>query len=182
MATTKLMTAEDLYRMEDDGWRHELIRGELIQMPPASHRHSKLAVRIARRLGDFVEEHQLGDVTGADGGYILSRDPDVVVAPDAAFVRADRLPPDEDVRTYLELAPDLIVEVVSPSDRMNDVSMKVILYLDAGTHLVWVVQPTLKTVTVHYPDRTSKTLTIDNKLDGGDVLPGFKLAVSDLFS
>lgn len=180
MATTKLMTAEDLWLMGDDGWRHELIRGELIQMPPASHRHSKLAVRIGRKLGNYVEEHQLGDVTGADGGYILSRNPDVVVAPDAAFVRAERLPPE--IPAYLEMAPDLAVEVISPSERMSEVSAKVALYLDAGTQLVWVVQPSLKTVTVHFPDRTSKTFTIEDGLDGGDVLPGFKLAMSDLFS
>lgn len=182
MATTKLMTAEDLWLMEDDGWWHELIRGELIQMPPASHQHSKLAIRIGRKLGNYVEEHQLGDVTGADGGYILSRNPDVVVAPDAAFVRADRLPPQDDMPTYPELAPDLAVEVVSPSDRMNDVSDKVMLYLDAGTRLVWVVQPRFKTVTVHYPDRSAKTFTVEDELDGGDVLPGFTLAVVDLFS
>ena len=182
MATTKLMTAEDLWLMGADGWRHELIRGELIQMPPASHLHSILAGWIVTVLNMHVRPRQLGHVSGADGGYILSRNPDVVVAPDAAFVRADRLPPQDDMPTYPELAPDLAVEVVSPSDRMNDVSDKVMLYLDAGTRLVWVVQPRFKTVTVHYPDRTTRTVTIDDKLHGGDVLPGFTLAVADLFS
>lgn len=123
MATTKLMTAEDLYRMEDDGWRHELIRGELIQVPPASHLHSTLAAWIVTVLNMHVRPQRLGNVSGADGGYILSRNPDVVVAPDAAFVKADRLP--DEIPTYPELAPDLAVEVVSPSDRMNDVTDKV---------------------------------------------------------
>ena len=180
MATTKLMTAEDLECMEDDGWRHELIRGELIQIPLGSFLHSKIAAWIGTLLSVHVCAQRLGDVTGANGGYILSRNPDVVVAPDAAFVRADRLP--EEFPTYLELAPDLVVEVVSPSDRMNDVTDKVMLYLDAGTQLVWVVQPRFKTVTVHYPDRTTKTFTSADELDGGDVLPGFQLRVSDLFS
>jgi Uma2 family endonuclease len=180
MVTTKLMTAEDLYRMEDDGWRHELIRGELIQIPPASTLHSLVAAWIVTVLNMHVRPHGIGIVTGADGGYILSRNPDVVVAPDAAFVRADRLP--EEFPTYLELAPDLVVEVVSPSDRMNDVTETVKLYLDAGTQLVWVVQPRFQTVTVHYPDRMAKILTTDDQLDGGEVLPGFRLAVSELFS
>jgi Uma2 family endonuclease len=174
------MTAEDLECMQDDGWRHELIRGELIQMPPASHLHSTLAAWIVTVLNMHVRPQQLRHVTGADGGYILSRNPDVVVAPDAAFVLSDRLP--DEIPTYLELAPDLAVEVVSPSDRMNDVTDKVMLYLDAGAQLVWIVQPTLKTVTVHYPDRTSRTLTTDDQLDGGEVLPGFQIAVSELFS
>lgn len=181
MATTKLMTAEDLECMEDDGWRHELIRGELIQMPPASHRHSLLAAWIVTVLNMHIRSQQLGNVTGADGGYILSRNPDVVVAPDAAFVRTDRLPPEEEISTYLELAPDLAVEVVSPSDRMHDVSDKVMLYLNAGTQMVWVVQPNLKTVTVHYPDHTAKILTTDDEIDGGDVLPSFRLPLSEIF-
>ncbi len=180
MATTKLMTAEDLECMQDDGWRHELIRGELIQMPPASHLHSTLAAWIVTVLNMHVRPQQLGHVTGADGGYILSRNPDVVVAPDAAFVLSDRLP--DEIPTYLELAPDLAVEVVSPSDRMNDVSEKVKLYLDAGTQIVWVVQPSLQTVTVYHPDRTARTFTAADHLDGGDVLPGFQLSLAELFS
>lgn len=180
MATTKLMTAEDLECMQDDGWRHELIRGELIQMPPASHQHSKIAARMVKLVSIYVDEQQLGDVTGADGGYILSRSPDVVVAPDAAFVQADRLP--DEIPTYLELAPDLVVEVIFPSDRMNDVSEKVKLYLDAGTQIVWVVQPSLQTVTVYHPDRTARTFTTADHLDGGDVLSGFQLSLAELFS
>lgn len=180
MATTKLMTAEDLECMEGDGWRHELIRGELIQMPPASHLHSLIAAWIVTLLNLHVRSHHLGHVTGADGGYVLSRNPDIVVAPDAAFVAADRLP--EEIPTYLELAPDLAVEVVSPSDRMYDVTDKVNLYLNAGTQLVWVVQPKLQSVTVHYPDCTTKTFTAAESLDGGDVLPGFQLSLAELFS
>lgn len=168
--------------MGDDGSRHELIRGELIQMPPASYRHSLLAAWIVTLLNMHVRPRQLGSVTTADGGYILSRDPDVVVAPDAAFVRADRLPPEGEVPTYLELAPDLVVEVVSPSDSASNLMDKVLLYLNAGVRLVWIVHPEPQIVTVHFPDHTAKTLTTADTLDGGDVLPGFSVPVADIFS
>lgn len=180
MTVNKHMTAEDLYLVEDDDCLHELIRGELIQIPFGSFQHSTIAARIGARIGTHVCALHLGIVTGANGGYVLGRDPDTVVAPDAAFVRADRLP--EEFPTWLELAPDLVVEVIEPWDSMNDVTGKVMLYLDAGTQLVWVVQPRFQTVTVHYPDRTTRTFTAAEQLDGGDVLPGFTLSLAELFS
>lgn len=181
MATTKLMTAEDLWLIDDDEHHYDLVRGELIKMPPAGGDHGEIGLGIAARIWNHVYQQKLGKVYNSDTGFILARNPDVVLSPDASFVRTDQVPPKEKHAGFLEVAPDLVVEVVSPSDRMNDVTGKVSLYLDAGTRLVWVVQPRFQTVTVHYPDRTTKTFTAADHLDGGDVLPGFRIDLAGLF-
>lgn len=181
MATTKLLTIEDLADLDDTPGRFDLIRGELIEMSPAGFRHGILGMRIARKIADFGEEHDLGEVPTSETGFILSRNPDVLLCPDVAFVRFDRLPPVEGQEGILELAPDLVVEVVSPTDRQRDVTRKVIEYLDGGVRIVWLVEPADKVVTVFTSDRKSSTLTIEDELDGGDVLPGFRLPLADVF-
>lgn len=182
MATTRLMTAEDLWEL-GESWhcRRELIRGELHEMPPTGVEHGDLLVWIGGLLAFHVRKNQLGKVPGGDTGFILAREPDIVLAPDVAFIRTDRLTEDIDLSRYFDGAPDLAVEVVSPSDSSTGVAEKVKTYLDAGVPLVWIVYPRLKTVTVHYPDYTAKTLTTDDDLDGGDVLPSFRIAVSEIF-
>lgn len=183
MATTitGLMTAEELERLEDDGYRYELIEGVLHRMSPASFRPSNIAVRFAARLVVFADEHGLGEVTGADGGYVLRRDPDTVLAPDVAFVRTERLPSAEEQEHFAPVVPDLVVEVVSPSDSMTKVDDKVERYLAAGVGLVWVFHPRRRTVTVRRANRPVRVLWEGDVLDGEDVLPGFVLAVSDIF-
>ena len=181
MATTKLMTAEDLWTMADDGCRHELVRGELIRMSPASLRHGIIAATLSRLIGNHAVDAGLGTVAAAETGFLLGRDPDIVLAPDAAFIRADRIPPIEDQEGFLELAPDLVVEVVSPSDRLTDVSDKVMDYLSHGVSVVWLVEPRSKRITVHTSDRIARTLGQDDELDGGEVLPGFKVRVAQIF-
>lgn len=181
MAITKLMTVEDLADLGDEPGRYDLIRGELIRMSPAGAKHGILAMRIGHKVADFVEDHLPGEVFAAETGFILARDPDVLLAPDVAFVRADRMPPEEEQDGFLSLAPDFVVEVVSPSDRQNDVSDKVMEYLDAGVSLIWVVEPRRQIVTVYFPDRTSRILSGDDVLDGSDVLPEFRLTVNEIF-
>jgi Uma2 family endonuclease len=181
MATTKLMTAEDLWRLDDDEHRYDLIRGELIRMSPANYRHGILGMRIARKIADYADVHELGEVPSSKTGFILARDPDVVLAPDAAFVRLDRVPPRDQQNRFAQLAPDLVVEVVSPSDLSRDVHAKVMEYLTAGVKLVWVVEPRNEDVTVYTPDRTARVLSSADVLDDGDVLPGFKLPIADIF-
>lgn len=181
MATTKLMSADDLWQLDDEPGRFDLIRGELIRMPPPGYRHGIVGMRIARSIGNFVHERDLGEVPAAETGFLLARDPDVVLAPDVAFVRFDRLPPDDEQDGYLALAPDLVVEIVSPSDRSRQVSDKVMEYLDAGVPLVWVVEPRRKIVTVYTADRRAQILTAGDELEGGDVLPGFGLPVAEIF-
>jgi len=120
-------------------------------------------------------------VTGADGGYVLERCPDTVRAPDVAFVRAERVPTAEEQEHFAELAPDLVVEVISPSDRMTDVEEKVEQYLALGVPLVWVFHPRRRTVTVRRPGREPLVLRDGDVVDGEEVLPGFRLPVADIF-
>ncbi len=120
------MTAQELFERGDDGRRFELVRGELHQVSPASPRSSEVAALMAWWLLSFVRPRRLGKVYGADAGFLLRRNPDVVRAPDVAFVQAERLPPWDERDFFLELAPDLAVEGVSPSDRLGDVNDKVL--------------------------------------------------------
>lgn len=179
--TATLLTADDLLAMPEDGNRYELLRGELVSTPMSSYESSDIAMGIGSALRAFAHTRGLGRVAGADGAFILARDPYTVRIPDASFVQIDRLPPANQRRRFLELAPDLAVEVVSPSDSANDVQEKVLEYLDFGVQLIWVVHPVQRTVTVYTPDRHARVLSETDTLDGGDVLPGFTLPVAGIF-
>jgi Uma2 family endonuclease len=181
MATTKLLTAEDLAAMPDDGYRYDLVRGVLIRMAPAAGGAGRVTNTVAWHMTTHVRHHQLGVVYSAETGFVLARDPDLVRASDVAFVRAERLTSDLDEDKFVPFPPDLAVEVVSPSDRARDVHDKVMDYLDAGVRLVWLIHLRRRTVTVYTSDRTARILREGDELDGGDVLPGFRLAVADIF-
>ncbi len=176
---TAPMTAEQLLELPDDGMRHELVDGELRTMVPAGGAHGRIAARLLGRLFGFVETHRLGELFAAETGFRLRRDPDTVRAPDVAFVGADRVA-DAGVPGFPALAPDLVAEVVSPSDRAVDVVGKALAWLDAGVRLVWVVDPQNRTVTVYRQDGVAVLRDAD-VLDGGDVLPGFALPLEELW-
>ena len=138
---TGLWTAAELLALPEDDLRHEIIAGELIEMSPPSAKHGKYAMRLGSRMETHAFEHGLGTVFAAETGFLIARDPDTVLAPDVAFVRADRLPPEEEWRGFLELAPDLVVEVISPSESASSVLAKVLMYLDAGVQMVITLDP-----------------------------------------
>jgi Uma2 family endonuclease len=181
MATTLLTRVDEIAALPSDQFRYDLIQGELYRMSPASARHGEIAMEIAWHIKTFVTEHQLGTVYAAETGFLLGRDPDTLLAPDVAFVRGDRLPEPARQQGFLALAPDLVVEVVSPSDTSRYVSDKVLTYLDAGCQLVWVVEPERRTVTVWTPDRAARVIMAQERLEGGNVLPGFGLNLADIF-
>lgn len=181
MAITRRMTIEEYEALEQDEPGYELVEGELKRTPPAGGQSSSMAVGIAAHLWNFVTPRQLGMVFGADGGFVLRRDPDTLLVPDVAFVRTDRLPPESEQERFWRLAPDLVVEVISPSDRVRDVVAKVQRYLDAGVRLVWVVEPRRHSVTVYPANGDSHVLLPGDVLGGGDVLPDFRLPVADVF-
>lgn len=181
MTVTKLMTAEDLYLMGEDEGRFELIEGELREMAPAGEEYGEIGLGIAARIWGHAREHRLGTAYNSATGFILRRDPDLVFAPDASFVRAGRLSVNRDKRKFIEIVPDLVVEVISPSESPGDISNKVARYLDAGVRLVWVVYPENRMIGVYRADRTWETIQLDGTLDGEDVLPGFSLPLSELF-
>ena len=179
------VTADELVALENDGYRYDLVAGDLIRMSPAGFRHGRLAAEIMYRLRSFVGDHpELGVVVGAETGFRLARNPDTVLGPDAALVRPERLPSPELQSGYLELAPDLVVEVVSPNDRWTTVSDKVDSYLAAGVTLVWVVEPKARAVRVYTSEGAEQRLRADDNevLRAEPVLPGFELSLSELFS
>ena len=181
MATTRWVTVEDVERLPDDGYRYDLIDGELIRMTPAASGHGEVAFEIAWHLGTFVRPRRLGRIYAAETGFILRRNPDVILGPDVAFVREERIPADHDPDHFLPLAPDLAVEVISPSERRGQITRKVRTYLEGGVRLLWLVNPRRRTVTVYSPGAEPRVLTGADELDGGDVLPGFRLPVTAIF-
>lgn len=173
-------TAEQILQTPDLG-RCELLRGELTMMTPAGYEHARVVSRINSRLAGFVELHQLGQVTTGEGGFLLARDPDTVRAPDVAFVSADRVP-HEPLRGFFQGPPDLAVEVISPNDRASQVAAKIQDWLDAGCRAVWVVDPELRTVTVYRSRSSIVVLRASEQLSGDDVVPGFAIAVAEIFA
>ena len=179
--TTRLYTAEDLEAMGSDA-PFVLIDGRLVYEEMGSGRRAaRIAMRIGAALLAFSDAHDLGEVYGADATFILRRDPDTVLVPDAAFVSAARLPPGDD-RGFVPIAPDIAVEVLSPSNRRRQIARKVALYLAAGTALVWVVDPDAETLTVRAPSVEPRTLGVADTLDGDGVLSGFTLPLASLFA
>ncbi len=181
MTTTDLITADELLQMKDDGFRYELVRGELIKMSPAGHQHGRIALNLTTPLDQFVRANQLGVVYAAETGFKLATDPDVVRAPDAAFIRRERVEEVGQTEGFWPGAPDLAAEVVSPGDTYAEVEDKIADWLDAGTRLVVVVNPSTQTVALYYPRSDIRILTPDDVLDGGEVVPGWTLPVRDIF-
>ena len=181
------MTVDDLEALPDDEWAYELVEGVLIRMSHSGGEASRIARRLAGHLGDFVDDYALGDVTGADGGYILdsTRPKETELVPDVGFMRADRVPP----RTSPAYpkpwpgAPDLAVEVVSPSQYRPEMAEKAKTYLFYGTRLVWVIWPRYQQVDIWRPGdvEPSTMLSAGDVLDGEDVVPGFSYLVAHLF-
>jgi Uma2 family endonuclease len=180
MTTTEpLITADDLLRTPDLG-RCELVRGELIRTTPAGSEHGSITINITTPLSIFVSRAGLGRVFSADTGFHVAHDPDTVRAPGVAFVAADRLPSPLP-KGFFPGPPDLAVEVVSPDDRDSQVLAKVRNWLDAGCRVVWLVDPRRETVRVFQGRSEDKLLRVSDTLSGEPLLPGFSLAVAEIF-
>ena len=181
MTTIQTITADELLQQPDDGFRYELVKGELVKMAPAGSEHGKLAMRLGWRLAQHVESQNLGNVYAAETGFQLASNPDTVRAPDVAFVRQERVAEAGEVRGFWPGAPDLAVEVVSPGDTYAEVEDKVLDWLDAGTLMVAVVNPRQRTVTIYRSRADIVILTQDDLLDGNNVVPGWILPIRELF-
>jgi Uma2 family endonuclease len=182
-----LDTADDLSALRDDAWRYELVQGRLVRMPPTNYEHSHVGMKLLVALHSFAELHGLGEVTMAETGFLLSRpnEPDTVLAPDIAFLSASRVPTpgSPDWKGFPRLAPDLVVEIASPSQGRSEMAVKTRLWLAAGVRQVWVVWPAARQVDVWEPDRDTPTsLTDRDQLDGGSVLPGFTCPLAHILT
>ena len=183
MSTTvaKLLTAEDFWLLPDNAMRRSLVRGEVVEKMPVGGLHGRIAGLFVRYLDRWAETHDAGWV-GVETGFILARDPDVVRAPDVFFVRQERLPAIVAREGFWELAPDVAVEIVSPSETANDMRDKVEASLTAGTPLVLVAYPRRREIVAHTPDDLARTYHASDTLTAPDVLPGFARAVADFFA
>ncbi len=181
---TRHTTAEELLRMPDDGFRHELVRGELRKMTPAGNKHGYVTMNLSGPLHRHVKENGLGRVYTAETGFLLARNPDTVRAPDVAFVSHARLEEVGEVEGFWPGAPDLAVEVISPSDTHTEVIGKALSWLDAGCRMVLAVDPSRRTVTVYRALDDIRILKGEagETLDGADVVPGWSLPVAELFA
>ena len=174
-----MFTASDLEALPDDERRHELEAGWLVSEPLPSPRHDRVRKRLETILDAFVVPRGIGEIFG-ETGFVLARNPDTVRGPDLSFVRRERLAAIDDAR-FFEGAPDLAIEILSPSNRPYLVRGKVADYLAAGCPLVWVVDPEHKTVKTYRALLAPVLLGRGDTLDGGDVLPGLRIQVAAIF-
>lgn len=180
-AQKTLVTADDLLRPPYASMRCELLDSEVSQRAPTGEAHAFLANRFGRVLSIHVDTRHLGRVYSTELGFRIRRDPDTVRAPDVLFVIANRLRAGPPSSGFLEMAPDLVVEVVSPNDTAAEVQREMEDWLAAGVRLVWVVYPETESVVVYRSRTDHALLKIDDTLDGGDVLPGFSVPLKEIF-
>ncbi len=180
--TPTLMTADELLRVPDDGMRRELVAGVVRVMEPAGFGHGRVALAIGMLLSAHVRAHDLGVALAAETGFVLATDPDTVRAPDAAFVRRERVEALGDTLKFWPEAPDLAVEVISPSDAFSDVEQKALQWLAAGTRLVVVADPVRRTITAYRGPSDIRIHDESETIDASAAVPGWSLVVADAFS
>ncbi len=177
------ITAGEFFHMPEpaDGSKQELVRGEIVMVPPPGFEHGDVQCGVGALLRTFVKSRGLGRVT-VESGVVTECDPDTVRGPDVAFWSADRLPLDQPrPQGYPAVAPDLCVEIRSPGDRPGEIQEKVREYLNRGVLIVWVVDPRQRTVTVYRSPDEGRVLHESATLSGEEVLPGFICRVAELF-
>lgn len=187
MATTRVVSTRplslaDIDAMGDDFEDFEVIDGVLVEREGMGEPHGWMTFDLGFELGLFVKPRALGRLYSSDTSFVLARSPLVIVKPDVSFVRAEHLPPAPDSKGYVQIVPDLAIEVRSPSDRAGKLMKKIERYRRAGVPLLWLVESRPRTVRVFASGEESRTLTDADELDGGKVLPGFRLPVARIFA
>jgi len=180
MPTTRIISDEELLQLPKDGSRYEVVNGELRVMSPAGWRHEAMISALKIRLGAQVEKNQLGTVLGSNAMYVLPSGNKR--SPDLSFVATGWLTGEAGKAVFPELAPDLAVEIVSPSNTGRAVLEKVGEYLEAGVRLVWVIDPAKRRATAYRQLTSVRELDENGSLDGEDVVPGFRCALKDVLA
>jgi Uma2 family endonuclease len=174
------ITAEEFAAIQRDDLRMELIDGKVAALPFSEARHGRIAARIQWIVGGWIVQRHLGEAFAATG-FVIARNPDTVRAPDFAFIQANRVTPQAIGASWGQVMPDLVVEVVSSSDRANEIDQKVQMWLGVGVRLVWVAWPQSRIIQVYEPPATVQELDDRAALTGGMVLPGFTVPVAQIF-
>jgi Uma2 family endonuclease len=180
VVSAKPVTVEELWELRHEPYRLALIDGELYRMPGAGGTHGAVTVKFCSRLDPFVTDHRLGMVF-AETGFKLFPDRLTTLFPDVAFVSAARVPKAEAQERFLHLAPDLAIELYSPTDYPKLLHEKLTAYFAAGTSVVWVVYPRSRSIAVYRTSEDHIMFGPDQLLDGGDLLPGFSIRVGAFF-
>ncbi len=178
--TSPLLTVEEFAALPASIARRELVCGEVVETMPPGGIHGILAALITAALIQWSKQRG-GGYVGIESGFVIERDPATVRAPDVYYVRAERIPATGVPEGFWTIAPDLAVEIVSPSDTAEGIHEKVRDYLAAGTAAVWVVYPRSRSITVHTPDGLARTWGPEGSLESPELLPGFSLRIADLF-
>jgi Uma2 family endonuclease len=179
-STEKLITGEELARMPEIG-RSELVEGRIVRMTPTGFRHGAVELRVGEVLSAFVEPLRIGRVLVGEVGIYTRHNPDTVRGADALFISHERYARASKEKAYLDVAPELVVEVLSPDERPGDVARKITEFLEAGVLRVWTADPSRRTLRVHRTANESRELGPQDILSGEDVLPGFEIRVKQLF-
>jgi len=175
MTVVTMLTADELLRLPADGWRYELVRGELRKMSPSGARHGRVAAEIVGSLIAHMKRNRTGAVYSSETGFRIARQPDTVRAPDAAFVRSERI---TDTAGFFEGSPDAAFEVTSPGDTYSEIEEKTLDWLRAGVKAVVIVDPRTKTVRVH---RANGATSVEDVIEIDDVIPGWRLPLAEIF-
>ncbi len=176
---TKMFTGEELAAMGDIG-PCELINGRIVPMTPTGDEHGAVETNIAAELQSFVREHNLGKVRSGEVGIYVRRNPDTVRAADVLYVSNERYAR-KGSGAFLDVSPDLVVEILSPSDTWTDVTQKLRDYFAIGVRMVWVVDPTARSIHAYRSPTEIREFTANDALPGDDILPGFSVPVARLF-
>ena len=183
MTTIKqgLLTADDLLELDAQGVKGELIKGVLHEKVAAGIRHGDIAFALGAEIRTYVRPRRMGRVGGTDSGILLERNPDTVREPDVYYISAEKLPLDVVVNGYYESIPDLVAEILSPSDTRQEFDAKIQMWLNFGVRLVLAIYPETRHITTHQPGRPPVTLGYGDTLGGGEVIPGFQCPVREIF-
>ena len=165
-----------------EGFRYELINGELEKTMSAGFPHGRITMRLAGPLSEFIWSHDLGEIFAAETGFQLTFGPDTVLAPDISFITKKRLAQVGETERFWPAAPDLVVEVLSPSDRPSKVNKKTSLWLSYGAKQVWIVNRKTRTVIIYRSPDDATTFSGSDYLEAQDLLPGFRLSLDRIFS
>lgn len=177
-ATQNRLTPDDLLTIPKDGNKYELVDGE-IKMSPAGMRHEEVTTRLIKLLMDFLNDNRIGKVYASSVGFILPNGN--LRSPDVSFVRSEKLPGGKSPVGFGEMIPDLVIEVLSPSDVPRDVADKIGDYLSAGVPLVWLVDPGNQSVTVYRSLTETAVFHSSQAVSAEPILPGFTCRVAAIF-